>query len=106
MCARPHANESYPYQTAVNQKRLAELRERVGDTIKLSLGCDFHMNAQNIADAVENPFRYSIDGRGYLLVEFPDMLIPHHLSIALGRLRNAGYTLIITHPERNPRVAT
>jgi protein-tyrosine phosphatase len=98
----PHANESYPYQAAVNEKRLAELRERVGNTIKLSLACDFHMNPQNIADALENPFRYSIDGKGYLLVEFPDMLIPHPLTTMLSKLRNAGYTLIITHPERNP----
>ena len=39
----PHASENYPYQPEVNAKRLQELRDRVGDRIKLSLGCDFHM---------------------------------------------------------------
>src|SRR5579871_242369 len=46
----PHASESYPYQPAVNESRLAELREKIEGKVKLSLGCDFHMNATNIAD--------------------------------------------------------
>jgi protein-tyrosine phosphatase len=98
----PHAVDSYPYQTEVNIERMAEIQARLGDRIKLILACDFHLNSDNIQDALRHPLRYSIGGKGYLLVEFPEAAIPPQLTDALKRLSSVGYTNIITHPERNP----
>ncbi len=100
----PHANDVYPFNAPLIEERFAELRAQLAGTIELSLACDFHMTAENIAEACANPLRYSIDGKGYLLIEFPSFVIPASTPEAIFRLQSAGYTLVVTHPERYPAV--
>jgi len=100
----PHACEYYPYLTNLIAERYAELRELLKGQMGLSLACDFRMNAENIAEAAANPLRYSIDGKGYLLIEFSFHSIPPKMNDAMLRLQSTGYKLIVTHPERYPAV--
>jgi protein-tyrosine phosphatase len=100
----PHASERYPYNAPLIEERFAELRALLQGQIELSLACDFHMTAENVYDAAAHPLRYSIDGKGYLLIEFSNTSIPPQINDALFLLQSAGYRLIVTHPERYPVV--
>ena len=100
----PHASDEYQYKKDIILERWNDLRERLSGKLELSLGCDFHMSAENIYDALSSPLKYSVNGKGYLLIEFPNVTIAPQLFDALFRLQSAGYKLIVTHPERYPAV--
>ncbi len=100
----PHSNDVYNYPVDIINERLAELRHNLRGEIELSLACDFHITPENISEAVAKPFSYSIDGKGYLLIEFPNIILAPGTERVMFELMSAGYRLVITHPERYPFV--
>ena len=104
MVATPHANDRYHYDREYLKGLLAHLQQLVGDIIKLSLGCDFHLSYDNLQDAFSNPTRYVIEGSQYLLVELSNYSVPPQTTDSFLKLGDRGMTAIITHPERNPIV--
>ena len=97
----PHADATYEYQPALIAERRAELQEKLGDRIRIHTGCDFHLKLDNIQEALVDPRKYSINGLGWVLVEFSDMMIFPNTEEIFARLQGAGMGVIVTHPERN-----
>ncbi len=102
--ASPHANDRYFYDREYLAGLLQNLQQRIGDTPKLSLGCDFHLSYENMQSASETPERYCIASSRYLLVEFSNFSIPPQIDEWFTYLHGKGITAILTHPERNPLV--
>ena len=100
--ATPHANDRYHYDRVYLQGLVTHLQSLVGDAIKLSLGCDFHLSYDNLQDVLANPERYSIEGTHYMLVELSNYSVPQQINDCFTQLGDRGITAIITHPERNP----
>jgi len=100
--ATPHANHRYPYDREYLAQILDYLRQRVGETPRLSLGCDFHLSFENLEAVMATPERYLIEGGRYLLVEPSNYSIPPQIEDSLAKLIEIGITPVVTHPERNP----
>ncbi len=99
--ASPHCSDEYRFEPETVAEKIAELQSAVGESPVIHFGCDFHLNPENIEDALRSPGKYSIDCHGYLLVEFSDYLIPKTAAEIFAALIASGMRPIITHPERN-----
>lgn len=99
--ATPHANGEFRFDPAVVQNKIEELQAAIGDLPRIHYGCDFHLSPENIEDALRAPAKYSINHRGYLLVEFADTFIPKTTDQIFARMLDVGLMPIVTHPERN-----
>ncbi len=101
LVATPHANLHYRFEPEKIAERMAQLREASGGVLRLYAGCDFHLNYENIQDAIDHPRKYTIHQQSYLLVEFSELLIFKNTDEIFALLGDAGMTPVITHPERN-----
>ena len=100
--ATPHANDRDHYDREYLQGLVAHLQQLIGDSLTLSLGCDFHLSYDNLRDVLANPARYAIGGTHYMLVELSNYSVPQQTTDCFTQLGDRGITSIITHPERNP----
>jgi protein-tyrosine phosphatase len=100
--ATPHANHRYVYDREFLTAELQHLQQRMGDTPRFSLGCDFHLSYENLQDVMVRPERYVIGSSRYLLVELSNYSIPAQIAESFQQLMDIGLTPILTHPERNP----
>lgn len=100
--ATPHANDRYHYDREYLQGLVTHLQGLIGDTLTLSLGCDFHLSYDNLQDVLANPARYAIGSTQYMLVELSNYSVPPQTTDCFMQLGDRGITPVITHPERNP----
>ena len=82
---------------------VVELRKHVPDTIKIFYGADVRITF-DLVDRIQNGEVPTLNGSGYLLIEFPEYVIPPHVDNLIFTLRHRGITPIITHPERHARL--
>jgi protein-tyrosine phosphatase len=97
--ATPHADGHYSFDPVLVERRIAELARAA--QIRIYPGCDFHLQLDNIEDAVANPEKYTINHKCYLLVEFSNLGTLHGAGRIFDRLLDAGMVPVITHPERH-----
>lgn len=102
--ATPHNNLEFEYSEAIIANVFADLSQKAAGIINLHLGCDFHLSVENVQDALENPGKYTINGRGYLMVELPELTSLMGMRNVLNRLLGTRIVPVITHPERNPSI--
>lgn len=99
--ATPHANAEFRFDPQRVQEVFRDLTDKSSKIIKLHLGCDFHVNYDNLHDALGDPAKYTINHGPYLMVELPDLLAVSAMRNTLQRLIRADILPVITHPERN-----
>jgi protein-tyrosine phosphatase len=102
----PHASPSWKFDPEIVKQRRDELQGRFEGRLTLGTGCDFHLSYENLQDIRHDSWRYTLNQKNYLLIEFADFAIPPSLDHALHELQLTGITPIVTHPERNPLIRT
>ena len=98
--ATPHANGQYAFEPEAIEERIAELSAETGRCASIPAAI-FICSSTTSRTRVAHPEKYTINHKGYLLVEFPDVGVFSETDAILARLLDGGMVPIVTHPERN-----
>jgi protein-tyrosine phosphatase len=100
LAGTPHVRSDYPTTPEAMQRTLAELRAAAGDLIQLVPGGEIDL--KELERPLEELAPFALGGNpAYLLVETPYFGWPLDIGDRLFRLRAAGITPVLAHPERN-----
>lgn len=99
--ATPHKNTHFPFDSSRVEDAFFELTEKTRGLIRLHLGCDFHLQYDNLRDALDYPTKYTINHHQYLMVELPDLVALPTARLTLQQLIRSRIVPVLTHPERN-----
>jgi protein-tyrosine phosphatase len=100
--ATPHMNSQFEFSPELCHERMRQLSETDEELPVIHLGCEFHLSVDNVDRLMKDPFRYTINGKQYFLMECPDLHIGKHAEAVVTRLIDSGLVPIVAHPERNP----
>ena len=104
VAATPHVREDYPTEPAEMERAVEEVRAALaadGVPLELRPGAEIALDRLDHLDPDELR-RFALAGNPeYLLVEFSYVGWPLDLADRLFRLRVAGFTPVLAHPERN-----
>jgi protein-tyrosine phosphatase len=107
LAATPHVRDDYPTTPEAMERALAQLRAAVGDAglqLELRGGGEIALERLVSLDDATRA-RFGLAGNPeYLLLEFPYVGWPLSLPDEVFRLRAAGVTAVVGHPERNAEV--
>ena len=99
--ATPHANSRFRFEPERVTAAIGEVAAASGGIPRIHPGCEVHLSAENVHEVLERPFRYTLNGRQYLLTELPEMFLSPVIDEILARLRALGLVPVVAHPERN-----
>ncbi|MGH9354137.1 MAG: tyrosine-protein phosphatase [Terriglobia bacterium] len=102
LVATPHCNFRYAFDAEANRRKAAEMQAAVGAVPRILLGCDFHLSYDNIRRLDNEGRDFAVNGTQYILVEFDEHFIVEQMDHVFYDIQVAGFTPVLTHPERNP----
>jgi protein-tyrosine phosphatase len=103
LAATPHVRRDFPTAPSAMRGALASVREAVGELIVILPGGE--LDFQELDRPLEDLRSFALAGNPhYLLVETPYFGWPLDFPDRLFRLRSAGITPVLAHPERNSDV--